>query len=165
MLQPIRAEAARLPSAKLPKFTETTPLGIAKSLARTFPDFVGIAFITTLTPAGKGGYKTKCKKSIFYISGGLATQRGEHCDRASATRRYWRNGTCEVCGRLFLEKLLTVAIANDGWVMCCVPCTLVHNLRLDPTAADWRAIRFERPHSRLAAYNDDKLSKVEFSAT
>jgi hypothetical protein len=155
----------RLEPAKLPaKRTATTPLGFAKLLARNHPDFVGIAFITTLTPAGKDGHKIKPKKTTFLISGGLAAQRGEHRDPAK-TRRYWRNGTCECCGRLFLEKLLTIAIAPDGWIMCCVNCSLVHHLRLDPNAADWRAVRFERPHSRLAAHSDEQLPKLQFNAT
>lgn len=166
MLQSIRAEAARLPAAKLPQLTATTPLGIAKLLARNYPDFVGLAVIETLTPAGKDGHKTKSKKSTFCISGGVAAQRGEHRDPAK-TRRYWRNGACECCGRLFLEKLLTIAIAQDGWIMCCVQCTIVHRLKLDPQCADWRAIRFDsqRPHSRLAAYSDEQLPKLQFNAT
>lgn len=87
----------------------TTPGQAAKYWAREHPEAEGILTVKATTPAGRGGWKLKTKRTRFYIQDGRARGMGRRKnpeDYDDSWDRYLQNGRCYHCGRLFLEHVL-----------------------------------------------------------
>jgi len=99
-----------------------TPGQIVKEFAARNPDKIGRVNVYSLTPAGKGGWKTKRKESSFYIKAGKSastrSKKNKYNPPASEVAywdNYWTssNGQCPVCNQYRLKPIIRRVYAEQ----------------------------------------------------
>jgi hypothetical protein len=155
-----------------------TPAQVAREWAKRHADFTGEILVDSATRKGKGGWGRAGRTNRFFaLAGRVAADR----ENRRVTPTVW-NGLCQVCGRIYIEQVLTRAWASDpeagreaaipasrcweGWehvvvadayVTACPDCIKAHGLRLQSANgkscdSEPKTRYFDRPHPELARH-------------
>ena len=110
-----------------------TPDLMAQRWASANPEYAGIVIVKSSSPAGRGGYRITTKRTPYIaLKGRAARAVVRRLYTTDHTPTHQRNGTCGLCGALFLEPAVaTCRDAGGGAVDCCAPCMFAHDLARD----------------------------------
>ena len=137
-----------------------SPATAARKFAAKYPRFAGVVVVQSMTPAGKGGWSIKAKNTPFFCRDGRARQtvlrRPAGWRQGEGWRFSTRNGLCPVCGKVYLEPIISYCKDPDSiGLMACLGCRQLR--RLQPFAI---GEYLSGAVSTLAVHDPDRVDLV-----